>query len=111
VLTFTRGEAGSCGDPPLCTRDELPAVRERELHCASLALGTQPPCLLNYADNHLQQADVEIMVAQILSVLHGVNPQVWLSFGRDGLSNHPDHIVVGQWTAEAFSRSEKSAAL
>ncbi len=24
VLTLTHGEAGSCGEPPLCTPDELP---------------------------------------------------------------------------------------
>ena len=28
VLTATRGQAGSCGNPPLCTPDELPSVRE-----------------------------------------------------------------------------------
>ena len=26
VLTATRGEAGSCGDPPLCTPEELPSA-------------------------------------------------------------------------------------
>mgnify|MGYP000732581162 CR=1 FL=1 len=35
LLTATRGQAGSCGEPPLCTPDELPTVRERELRCAS----------------------------------------------------------------------------
>ena len=39
VLTATRGEAGSCGDPPLCSPEELPAVRESELRCACAALG------------------------------------------------------------------------
>ncbi len=29
LLTATRGEAGSCGEPPLCAPDELPAVRAR----------------------------------------------------------------------------------
>lgn len=28
VLTATRGQAGSCGDPPLYARDELPVVRQ-----------------------------------------------------------------------------------
>lgn len=37
VLTATRGQAGSCGNPPLCTPEELPAVREAELRCAALA--------------------------------------------------------------------------
>jgi N-acetylglucosamine malate deacetylase 2 len=111
VLTFTRGEAGSCGEPPLCTPDKLPAVRERELRCACAALGIQPPHLLDHADGLLQEADPEAMIAQILSVAREVKPQVWLSFGPDGLSGHPDHIAVGQWAFEAFLRAEKIAAL
>lgn len=38
VLTATRGQAGSCGAPPLCAPEELPAVRENELRCACAAL-------------------------------------------------------------------------
>ena len=111
VLTFTHGEAGSCGDPPLCTPDELPAVRERELHSACVALNIQPPRLLDYADGHLQEAETETMIVQILSVALEVRPQIWLSFGPDGLSGHPDHIAVGQWAFKAFLRAEEIAAL
>jgi LmbE family N-acetylglucosaminyl deacetylase len=35
---------------------------------------------------------------------------VLLSFGPDGLSGHPDHILVGQWAAEVFRRSKDVAA-
>lgn len=111
VLTATRGQAGSCGDPVLCAREELPAVRERELRCACAALGIQPPRLLDYADGHLQEADTEPIVAHILSVVNEIEPQVLLSFGPDGLSGHPDHIVIGQWAVEVFRRAEGVAAL
>ena len=111
VLTFTHGEAGSCGDPPLCAPEELPAVRQRELQCACAALGIQPPRLLDYGDGHLQECDAETMVSRILSVVNEVKPQLLLSFGPDGLSGHPDHIAVGQWAAEAFRRAEAIAAL
>jgi len=111
VLTATRGQAGSCGDPPLCTLAELPAVRERELRCACAALGIQSPQLLDYADGHLHEVDTETMIAHILSAVNEIKPQVLLSFGLDGLSGHPDHIAVGQCAAEAFRRAEAVAAL
>lgn len=111
VLTFTRGEVGSCGDPPLCTPDELPAVREAELRCACRVLGIEPPCVLDYADGQLQQAVAEVMITKILSVARKIRPWVGLSFGPDGLSNHPDHIAAGQWALEAFRRVEECAAL
>jgi LmbE family N-acetylglucosaminyl deacetylase len=111
VLTLTHGEAGSCGEPPLCTLDELPSTRERELRCACAALGIQAPRVLDYPDGHLADADPERVIADILAIVRQVSPQVLLSFGPDGLSGHPDHILVGKWAAEAFCRVEGAATL
>ena len=111
VLTLTHGEAGSCGEPPLCTLDELPSVRERELRCACAALGIELPRVLDYPDGHLTEADPERVISDILAIVRQVRPQVLLSFGPDGLSGHPDHILVGQWAAEAFRRVEGAAAV
>lgn len=111
VLTATRGQAGSRGNPPLCSLDELPAVREAELRCACAALGLLPPILLDYQDGQLAEADPEGLAAQILQVVKETRPQVMLTFGADGLSGHPDHISIGQAAAEAFRRAEEVAAL
>jgi LmbE family N-acetylglucosaminyl deacetylase len=111
LLTYTHGEAGSCGDPPLCAPEELAAVRERELRCACSRLGIAAPRLSNYADGHLQEANAQTMIEQIVSVVNDMKPEVLLTFGPDGLSGHPDHIAVGQWVYEAFRRVEALAAL
>jgi LmbE family N-acetylglucosaminyl deacetylase len=111
ILTATRGGAGSCGNPPLCAPDELPALREKELRYACVTLGIQPPHLLDYRDGELDKADPEGLAAQILEVIKEVRPQVMLSFGADGLSGHPDHIAIGLAAAEAFRRAEDVAAL
>jgi len=111
VLTATRGQAGSRGNPPLCTPEELPAMREAELRYACSALGIQPPLLLDYQDGQLAEADPEHLVAQILQVVKETRPQVMLTFGVDGLSGHPDHIAIGQAAAEAFRRADDVAAL
>jgi len=111
VLTATRGQAGSCGEPPLCSPDELPAVRERELRCACAALGIEPPRLLDYPDGCLSEIDPETIVAEILTMVDEVHPQVMLAFGPDGISGHPDHIAIGQCAAEAFRRAEDVNAL
>jgi len=65
VLVATRGQAGLCGEPPLCTIDDLPVVRERELRCACAALCLEPPRLLDYQDRHLDQADPESIIAEV----------------------------------------------
>lgn len=111
VLTATRGQAGSCGDPPLCTPAQLPAVRERELRCACAALGIQPPILLDYVDGQLADADPEQIVTEILAVADALRPQAILTYGPDGVSGHPDHVAIGRFAAEAFQRTETIAAL
>jgi LmbE family N-acetylglucosaminyl deacetylase len=105
LLTATRGGAGSCGDPPLCTPEELPAVREQELRCACAALGLEPPRLLDYHDGALTGVDEEEAVAQVLAAVRALRPQVLLTWPPDGLSGHPDHVAVSRWTALAFERA------
>jgi LmbE family N-acetylglucosaminyl deacetylase len=111
LLTATRGEAGSCGDPPLCRPEELPTMREQELRCACAALGIEPPRILGYQDGHLSETDPEQLIAHILDVVQQVRPQVMLTFGPDGLSGHPDHVTIGRCAAEAFRRTKDVAAL
>jgi len=105
LLTATRGEAGSCGDPPLCAPEELPAVREAELRCACAALGIEPPRLLDYRDGGLAEVDEEEAVTRVLAVMRELRPQAFLTWPPDGLSGHPDHAAVSRWTALAFERA------
>ena len=109
VLTATRGQAGSCGDPPLCTPDKLPLMRERELRCACAALGIAPPILLDYSDGALADVDEAAAAAQVLAVIEQVRPTALLTWPPDGLSGHPDHCAVSRWTARAFAQASALA--
>lgn len=111
LLTATRGEAGSCGDPPLCRPEQLPVVRQRELRCACRVLGIEPPYLLDYPDGHLAQANLEQLTARIVEVACEVSAQVMLTFGPDGLSGHADHIAVGRCATETYALVGNMAAL
>ncbi|MHB1414703.1 MAG: PIG-L deacetylase family protein [Chloroflexota bacterium] len=102
LVTATRGEAGSVGDPPLCLAEELAARREQELYCACRALGIEPPRLLDYADGHLAEAEPGEVGERIVRAIRELRPQVMLTFGPDGLSGHPDHVAIGHLAAEAF---------
>lgn len=110
LLTVTRGQAGSCGDPPLCRPAELVGVRQRELQCACAALGILPPTVLDFEDGRLSEVDVETMTAAILSSVAVIDPQVLITFGTDGLSGHPDHIAVGHAAQQAYARWPGMAA-
>jgi LmbE family N-acetylglucosaminyl deacetylase len=111
LLTATQGQAGSCGDPPLCSPAELAAVRERELRCACDALGILPPTVLDFEDGRLAEIGTHSIIDAILSTVAIVDPQVLISFGPDGLSGHPDHVAIGRCAAEVFARSSGIAAI
>jgi len=102
LLTATRGEAGSCGEPPLCRAEELGGVREQELRCACAALGIEPPNFLDYFDGRLVEANEKKAVDRIIAEIYRLRPQVLLTWPSNGLSGHPDHVAVSHWTKLAY---------
>ncbi len=105
VLSATRGQAGLCGEPPLCRPEELGQLREQELRCACRLLGAHPPYILDYYDGKLAQVPDDEGVTQVLEVMRAVQPQVLLTWAPNGGSGHPDHVTISRWTQLAFDRS------
>ena len=110
VLCATRGERGSRGEPPLCSPEELPAVRERELREACRILGVQNLRLLRYPDGDLAEVPPGSIITEIDQAFEEWRPQVVITFGPEGRTGHPDHIAIHGFTAEAFRRAGGDAA-
>lgn len=100
----TRGEAGKTGDPPLCTPEELPRVRERELQCAARVLGIERIDLLGFLDKGLDHAGREEVTGKILRIMDEEAPEVVLTMPPGGISGHRDHQVVSLCATRAFFR-------
>jgi len=111
VLTATRGESGSCGQPRLCTPEELPTMRQQELCCSCAVLGLDPPILLRYPDGKLSEVDGQEALTHVLAVLRDLRPQVLLTWPPDGLSGHPDHVAVSRWATLAFEQATTGGAV
>ena len=106
VLTATRGEAGSCGDPPRCIPDALPIIREAELRCACRELGLEEPVIMGLPDGQLSSLDPKEIQTKILEAIAAFHPQIILSFGPHGISGHPDHIAIGRSALNAYRQCE-----
>ena len=105
VVTATRGEQGSLGpDDRVIGREELPIVRETELRSAMVVLGAHPPVLLGYRDGEVADADFAELVAKVVAHMDDVSPDVVITFGPTGITDHPDHKTMHQATVEAFQR-------
>src|SRR5262245_26046848 len=94
LVTATRGEAGSCGDPPRCAREELPAVRESELREAAALVGIRDVHVLGYRDQHLAEAPPALIREQLVRIIRHQRPQIVITYDSHGGHGHADHIAI-----------------
>ncbi len=94
LVTATRGEAGSRGDPPLCTEEELPVLRESELREAAALLGIGDIHLLGYQDQHLADASPAIVREQLVDIIRRHRPQIVVTYDLNGGHGHVDHVAI-----------------
>ena len=103
LVTATRGEAGSRGDPALCTLEELPALREAELRDAAALLGICEVNVLGYRDQHLSDAPPRQIRAELVAVVRRHRPHVVVTYDPHGGHGHRDHIAISRFTSDAVS--------
>lgn len=102
LVSATRGEGGESGDPPLCSFEDLGAVREGELRCAARALGAKDVAFLGFVDPRIEvgqpgrriDATLDEYAAAIRAVLERIQPDVVLTHGSNGEYGHPQHIFT-----------------
>lgn len=102
IVCATRGQAGKAGNPPVCSREELPAVREAELREAARRLGVEEVHVLDYRDGELERAPFDGLVADLAGWVERVRPEVVITFPPGGISGHRDHQVLSRAAERAF---------
>ncbi len=103
LVTATQGEAGKTGDPPVCSNEELPAVRERELRAAMSILGIRHLHLLGLRDQNLSAAPVGEIRRKLVELIRRHRPQIVITFDPNGGNLHTDHIAISRFTSDAVS--------
>jgi LmbE family N-acetylglucosaminyl deacetylase len=108
-VTATRGEGGSFDEErwPSAT---MGTVREAELMRSLQILGVTEHHWLEYRDGKCAQADPEEATGKVRAIMEEVEPDSILTFGPDGMTDHPDHKAVCAWTTESFTRAAKPGA-
>lgn len=113
TLTLTRGRAGRSLE--LCTRDELPAVREQELRSSLETLGVRDVTIFDHPD-YVPDADRGLepdpglagvprsrLVADVVASIERTEPRVILTFPPNGSNGHPDHVTTHEVVLAAMS--------
>lgn len=101
----THGEAGKTGNPPVCSQEDLPAVRRKELDDAISILGIDKLILRDFGDGKLHEMPFDKLVEDILGVLEQEKPEVIVTFPPEGISGHRDHQTIQKATLEAVKKA------
>jgi LmbE family N-acetylglucosaminyl deacetylase len=110
VATATWGEGGTAG-PTKWSPRRVAALRQRELRASLAALGVDEHHWLGYRDGTCEEVDEAVAVSEVARLLEQVRPEVIVTFGPDGMTGHPDHRAVSQWTTRAWRETGSPAAL
>jgi LmbE family N-acetylglucosaminyl deacetylase len=108
-ITATRGEEGSWDEERWPTA-EMGRVREAELMASLGAIGVTEHHWLDYYDGSCATIPPEEAVAKVRAIMEEVRPDSVLTFGPDGMTDHPDHKAVCAWTTAAFEQAARPGA-
>ena len=101
LLCATHGEQGPNRSGNNKTPAQLGSTRARELKQAAKVLGLSDVVLLDYPDGSLKWSDTNPLKEQIVDAIQKFRPDIVITFGRDGLYWHPDHIAIHESTTAA----------
>ncbi len=106
IVSLTQGEAGQIRDVAVGSRRTLGDVRARELAQACAELGVTDTECLQFGDGTLAGSPIEPLVEAARRIIADFEPDVVISFGPDGATGHPDHIVLADVALQAAEASK-----
>ena len=93
--------------------DSLAAIRARELKCMTSVLGINPPIIMGLHDQFRMKegmdshgAQLNIVRSKVIQLFNDLKPDVVITWGSAGLTNHPDHRAVSDVVTEVFSMKQ-----
>jgi LmbE family N-acetylglucosaminyl deacetylase len=107
VYSATLGDAGKCGNPPVCTKEELPHVRKKELEQAAAILGVDHLVTDTYPDGKLPEHE-DALVASVRRLIDEYQPKIVVTFPPHGISGHRDHQAIQRATYRAVTEAKET---
>jgi LmbE family N-acetylglucosaminyl deacetylase len=105
LLCLTQGESGYNAQMNEQERLSLPRVRQAELARSCEVLGAQLLPMLDFPDGRLREVSTLKLAQPIAQAIRQQQPDIVLTFGRDGLTGHPDHVAIHRATSFAFQNA------
>ena len=110
VITATTGQAGMTGAYGNITPDQLGEKRKIEQSEAAKILGISKTHYLGLMDGELAKHNIPELVGMLMPVIEDEDPDIVITFEKNGASNHPDHKQISLAATEAFKKWMKTIA-
>ena len=104
LICATKGEKGSAGISPLCSRKELGKFRSAELKKAGKIIGIKKIFFLGLLDGSLNKISLKTLTSYIFPILKKYKPNLIITFIKSGISGHPDHIQISKAVTSSFKK-------
>jgi LmbE family N-acetylglucosaminyl deacetylase len=108
--TATRGELGT-DDPDRWPPERLAGTRDLEVAAAMAVLGVEEHRCFGLPDGALSAHDRRDGIERVHRLVDEVRPDTIVTFGPDGMTGHPDHRTISEWTTAAWLRAGASGRL
>lgn len=105
-VVATLGDAGETADEARWPKDRLGSIREDELRAAMKVYGVSDLELLGYPDGKLSVVDETEATKRLVRIISEFKPDTIFTFEPNGITGHPDHQTVCQWTCAAVSQTK-----
>ncbi|MGI9550714.1 MAG: PIG-L deacetylase family protein [Aurantibacter sp.] len=109
LVICTDGRYGTNDFSGLEAGEGLVAIRQEELRCSASKLGVE----LTHLDYHDQLKasggydghvpHVQALIKEVYELVERIQPDVIITFGPDGASNHMDHRLVGATVTQVYT--------
>jgi LmbE family N-acetylglucosaminyl deacetylase len=109
-VTLVLLTAGERGNPAGAVDEGLKAVRLSEAQRAARILGVARLIQRDFGDGRLSEQREEVK-AYLAELVRSTEPDLILSYDRDGLDGHPDHVVCAEVLVQLKQARAVTAAL
>jgi very-short-patch-repair endonuclease/LmbE family N-acetylglucosaminyl deacetylase len=105
IICATRGERGADRLNRNLSMEQMAKIREQELYSACHILNCTCNEFFGYPDGRLEKLNFDRLVKILTTRINEYQPKIILTFGKEGISGHRDHIIVGKAAVEASKQA------
>ena len=106
VLCVTKGEKGTDRLNRKLNLKQMAKIRQTEALQAAKILKLSFVEFFNYPDGGLERLDFNKLTSRLAKKIDQYQPTLILTFGKEGISGHKDHVVIGKASLAAVKKSK-----